>query len=76
LEKLKAASEKNLDQLYNKMEEKKKAFETQAHIVAQWMDSMPDVEQMIAKSVQQLCTSNYQYHKSIIQILNVLLKEH
>ncbi|KRX53156.1 hypothetical protein T09_3496 [Trichinella sp. T9] len=51
-------------QLYNIMEEKKNAFEAQAHIMAQWMDSMPDVEQMIAKSIQQLCTSNYQYHKS------------
>ncbi|KRZ48449.1 hypothetical protein T02_12825 [Trichinella nativa] len=50
LEKLKAASEKNLDQLYNIMEEKKNAFEAQAHIMAQWMDSMPDVEQMIAKT--------------------------
>ncbi|KRY08125.1 hypothetical protein T12_1034 [Trichinella patagoniensis] len=55
------------------MEEKKNAFEAQAHIMAQWMDSMPDVEQMIAKSIQQLCTSNYQYHKSVIQILNDLL---
>ncbi|KRX22538.1 hypothetical protein T07_2725 [Trichinella nelsoni] len=64
LEKLKAASEKNLDQLYNIMEEKKNAFEAQAHIMAQWMDSMPDVEQMIAKTIQQLCSSNYQYHKS------------
>ncbi|OUC40927.1 BAR domain protein [Trichinella nativa] len=51
LEKLKAASEKNLDQLYNVMEEKKNAFEAQAHIMAQWMDSMPDVEQMIAKTL-------------------------
>ncbi|KRY56532.1 hypothetical protein T03_13963 [Trichinella britovi] len=76
LEKLKAASEKNLDQLYNIMEEKKNAFEAQAHVMAQWMDSMPDVEQMIAKSIQQLCSSNYQYHKSVIQILNDLLKEH
>ncbi|KRX90223.1 hypothetical protein T4E_8751 [Trichinella pseudospiralis] len=50
LEKLKAANEKNLYQLYNIMEEKKKAFETQAHIMAQWMDSMPDVEKMIAKT--------------------------
>ncbi|KRX73637.1 hypothetical protein T06_5655 [Trichinella sp. T6] len=49
LEKLKAASEKNLDELYNIMEEKKNAFEAQAPIMAQWMDSMPDVEQMIAK---------------------------
>ncbi|OUC40789.1 hypothetical protein D917_03800 [Trichinella nativa] len=49
LEKLKAASEKNLDQFYIIMEEKKNAFEAQAHIMAQWMDSMPDVEQMIAK---------------------------
>ncbi|KRZ02950.1 hypothetical protein T11_12196 [Trichinella zimbabwensis] len=35
LEKLKAANEKNLNQLYNIIEEKKNAFETQAHIVAQ-----------------------------------------
>ncbi|KAL1235403.1 Beclin-1 [Trichinella spiralis] len=32
LEKLKAASEKNLDQFYIIMEEKKNAFEAQAHI--------------------------------------------
>ncbi|KRX60546.1 hypothetical protein T09_2817 [Trichinella sp. T9] len=33
------------------MEEKKNAFEAQAHIITQWMDSMPDIEQMIAKIV-------------------------
>ncbi|KRZ45322.1 hypothetical protein T4C_9855 [Trichinella pseudospiralis] len=71
LEKLKAANEKNLYQLYNIMEEKKKAFETQAHIMAQWMDSMPNVEKMIAKSVQQLCNSNYQL---LYSLNNYLIK--
>ncbi|KRZ45257.1 hypothetical protein T4C_8776 [Trichinella pseudospiralis] len=73
LEKLKAANEKNLYQLYNIMEEKKKAFETQAHIMAQWMDSMPNVEKMIAKSVQQLCNSNYQL-RLLYSLNNYLIK--